>query len=103
MLSWIGVHVAEHYRNIVPAAGGTFDDRFSEAVARSFQQSPHAFLVVGVTLLLSVQLFSLGMLALQAKQYFEELFHFGTRVYAHTQELEKRLDERAQSAGPKSE
>ena len=95
MLSWIGVHVADFYAQIGSMPGGTFDDRFSEAVARSFQQSPHAFFVVGITLILCVQLFSLGMLALQAKQYFEELFHFGTRVYSHSQELERQLTEQA--------
>jgi len=31
-----------------------------------------------------------GVLALQAKQCFEALFHFSTRVYAHLRELEER-------------
>ena len=64
-------------------------------MAREFRQAPHAFVVVGITLVLSVQLLSLGVLALQAKQYFEELFHFATRVYAHSLELERLLSERA--------
>jgi glycosyltransferase involved in cell wall biosynthesis len=92
MLSWIGVHVAGYYREIGPVPGGVFDDRFSEAVARAFQRAPHSFFVAGVTLLLAVQLASLGVLALQAKHYFEELFHLGTRLVALAQNLERRRD-----------
>jgi glycosyltransferase involved in cell wall biosynthesis len=91
MLAWIAVHVAQYYRDIPPVPGGVFDDRFSMAVAKAFNQSPHAFFVVGVTLLLAVQLASLGVLALQAKQYFEELVHLGTRVYGRVQDLERRV------------
>jgi glycosyltransferase involved in cell wall biosynthesis len=90
MVAWIGLHVVRHWREVAPA-GGSFDAMFSESVARAFQQAPHAFIVAGITLLLSAQLFSLGVLALQAKQYFEELFHFGTRLYSHSRELERLL------------
>ena len=98
MLYWIGVHVAGYYAHTVPVPGGTFDDRFSEAVALAFRRSPHAFFVVGITLVLCVQLLSLGVLALQAKQYFEELFHLGTRTVAQVQDIERRLPEPPESA-----
>jgi hypothetical protein len=48
---------------------------FSEAVAQAYLISPHSFIVGGFTLLISFQLFSLGIIALQNKKYFEELFH----------------------------
>lgn len=48
--------------------------------------------------MLSVQLFSLGVLALQAKQYFEELFHFATRLHSQSWELERLLAEQAAAA-----
>jgi small basic protein len=90
---WIGIHVATHYGEVA-GAGKTFDSVVSEALARAFQQSPHAFIVGGITMLLSMQLFGLGVLALQLKQYFEEMFHLGTRVYANTRELERLQTER---------
>ena len=97
-LGWIAYHVFLHYQQLAPAGGG-FDALFTEAVAREFRQAPYAFIIVGITLVLSVQLLSLGVLALQAKQYFEELFHFGTRVHAHSLELERLLSERAAAEG----
>ena len=50
------------------------------ALAASFERWPHSFLVGGVTLLLSVQLVSTGVLASQSRRYFEELFHLGTTL-----------------------
>jgi len=93
VLAWIAIHVWRHY-GLLAASGRHFDDVFSAALAAAFQQAPHAFIVGGITLLLSVQLISLGVLALQFKQYFEELFHFGTRAYAQARELERRIEER---------
>jgi len=107
-LFWMVYHVVTYYREVAPA-GGPFDFALSEAVARAFRLSPHSFIVGGITVMLSVQLFSLGVVALQAKQYFEELFHFETRVYSHARELERlmarqaELLERADATIPASE
>jgi hypothetical protein len=38
-----------------------------------------------VALIVAIQLFALGVMSLQAKRYFEELFHLGTSLL-------KRLD-----------
>jgi hypothetical protein len=35
---------------------------------------------------LAIQLISLGVLALQSKSYFEEMFHLGTTIHKWTQE-----------------
>ena len=35
--------------------------------------------------MLAIQLFSLGILALQSKRYFEELFHLGTTIFKDNQ------------------
>jgi glycosyltransferase involved in cell wall biosynthesis len=88
---WIAYHVYGHYAAIGPL--GSLDERISAAVARAFQQSPHAFIVGGITGVLSMQLFSLGVLALQSKEYFEELFHFTTRLHAQGRELERVIAE----------
>ena len=89
-LGWSLFHVLEQYREVAPA-GQQIDYAISEAVARAFRQSPHAFIVGGIMVMLSVQLFSLGILALQVRQYFEEMFHFGTRVHSHSRELERLM------------
>jgi archaellum component FlaF (FlaF/FlaG flagellin family) len=52
-------------------------------VAEAFTQSPHSFLVGGFAIMFSFQLISLGILALQSKRYFEEIFHLGTTIYKH--------------------
>lgn len=54
------------------------DDRFSQAVGMVFKARPHAFIVGGITLMLSIQILSLGFLSLQSKRYFEELFHLNS-------------------------
>ena len=57
-----------------------FDDRFSMAVGVVFNERPHAFFVGGFSLLVALQILSLGFLALQSKRYFEELFHINTNI-----------------------
>jgi glycosyltransferase involved in cell wall biosynthesis len=61
-----------------------FDDRFSMAIGAVFKARPHAFFVGGITLMLSIQMLSLGFLSLQNKRYFEELFHFNTSIFKQT-------------------
>lgn len=58
---------------------------FSEAVSLAFRDAPHTFLVGGISLMLAVQLMSLGILAAQSKTYFEEAFHLGTSIYRRTE------------------
>jgi glycosyltransferase involved in cell wall biosynthesis len=56
-------------------------DEFSNAVLAAFQLSPHAFVVGGISLIVAIQLVSLGILSAQNKRYFDEMFHLGTSVY----------------------
>ncbi|MEX0865227.1 MAG: glycosyltransferase family 2 protein [Acidimicrobiia bacterium] len=56
-------------------------DEFSDAVLAAFQLSPHAFVVGGISLIVAIQLISLGSLSAQNKRYFDELFHLGTTAY----------------------
>ena len=41
-------------------------------------------LLTGITFVLAFQLISLGVVAAQAKRYFEELYHLGTTVLRRT-------------------
>jgi glycosyltransferase involved in cell wall biosynthesis len=62
------------------------------AVAEAFQQAPHAFVIGGMTLMLSIQLFSLGILAVQSKSYFEEIFYLASAVYRQNLNSKSRKD-----------
>jgi len=55
-----------------------FDDRFSQAMGYVFHKRPYAFFVGGITLVVAIQMLSLGFISLQNKRYFEELFHLNT-------------------------
>jgi hypothetical protein len=79
-LIWTFIHSFGYYRSLA-ATNLSFDYRISEAIAAAFKLSPHAFIVGGFALMIGVQLFSLGALALQKKRYFEELFHLGSKIH----------------------
>ena len=70
----------------------SFDYRLSDAIGMAFKDSPHAFVVGGFALIVGIQLFNLGLMALQNKRYFEELFHFSTKIYQCSRE-NKQLNE----------
>lgn len=53
-------------------------DAFSDGVLSAFELSPHSFVVGGISLIVGIQLISLGVLSVQNKRYFEEMFHLGT-------------------------
>lgn len=75
-LAWAAYRVGGH---LVSEQG----PNFSTAVSLAFGDAPHTFVVGGIALLLSVQLLSLGILSVQNKRYFEEVFHLGTTLYRH--------------------
>jgi glycosyltransferase involved in cell wall biosynthesis len=55
--------------------------------------APHISVLTAVTLVLALQLISLGVIAAQGKRYFEELFHLGSSIY-------RRLDDADPADGP---
>lgn len=61
------------------------DASYTAAFALAYQQYPHTFVFGLLTAMLAVQLVGLGILALQNKQYFDELFDLGseTKRIAH--------------------
>jgi glycosyltransferase involved in cell wall biosynthesis len=76
-LTWVAYNTWMHWQELE----GSLDPRFSGAVAQTFEEGPHAFVVGGISLVLAAQLLSLGILASQSKRYFEEMFHLATSVY----------------------
>lgn len=73
---WMLIHFFDAYSALGPVEG----DRVSAAVAQAYRDFPHTFIVGLLSLMLSIQLIGLGILALQAKNYFEEVFHLGSRA-----------------------
>jgi glycosyltransferase involved in cell wall biosynthesis len=70
----------------LPDSFGPINYRIGAAVAQAFEKAPHTFIVAGISLLVAFQLISLGILSLQSKRYFEELFHIESNIYKHLHE-----------------
>lgn len=78
--AWVLIHFFEHFSNLPQYS--RIDIRASAAVIKAFNAAPHTFIIGGLASILSIQLISLGILALQSRNYFEEVFHLGTGLYA---------------------
>jgi len=61
-------------------APGGIDSRLTHGFADAWQLRPQTFIIAGFTFVVAVQLISLGLLAAQAKRYFEELFFAAMRA-----------------------
>ncbi len=73
---WVVWHVIDQYGN--KSSYGNYG--LTGAIQNAWDQAPHTFFIFGISLILSVQLLSLGIVATQSKRYFEELFHLGTSL-----------------------
>lgn len=73
---WVVWHVAQVYGDPSPFG----NSGLTGAIQNAYRRAPHTFLVTGITFVLALQLISLGVIAAQAKRYFEELYHLGTSV-----------------------
>lgn len=76
---WMFFHFLNQYRN--HGEHSWFFSRASTAVAAAYEQAPHTFTVGLMSLMVAIQLLSLGILALQSQRYFEQMFHLGTTIY----------------------
>lgn len=81
---WAFNHTFSYYSQIPDFPG--FGYRFSDAVAAAFKQSPHSFIIGGFCIIVAIQMLSIGILSLQKKRYFEELFHLQSMIYKFLQE-----------------
>jgi hypothetical protein len=84
---WMFVHYFEALRALEDAGSQA---HFDGAFAIAYEQYPHTFLFGLLTALLAVQLIGLGILALQNKQYFDELFDLGSQARRTAFRLSKR-------------
>jgi glycosyltransferase involved in cell wall biosynthesis len=74
-LCWLLFHTLRDFFSNQGIAPVYCWERFFNVISQSLSCSPIAFIFGGFNLMISIQLMSLGILALQKKKYFEELFH----------------------------
>jgi glycosyltransferase involved in cell wall biosynthesis len=79
---WVITHFVTHFQAL--AQHPTFFTRASAAVGAAYAESPHTFIIGISSLMLGIQLVGLGILALQNKNYFEEIFHLASTIYRST-------------------
>jgi hypothetical protein len=70
--AWMFVHFFDAWRDLSGTQPGA---TMSQAVGLAYQRFPHTFVIGLLSAMLAAQLIGLGILALQSKRYFEELFH----------------------------
>jgi glycosyltransferase involved in cell wall biosynthesis len=87
--TWVLIHCWSNYQLLLQS--NPYPDP-TVAVAEAFQQAPHAFVIGGMSLMLSIQLFSLGILAVQSKSYFEEIFYLASAIYRQNTNIKSRKD-----------
>jgi hypothetical protein len=83
---WVMMHCWTQYQALARLT--SFPDP-TEAVAQAFQHAPHTFFIGGMTMMLSIQFFSLGILSAQNKSYFEELFYLGSATYRKSNDQQR--------------
>lgn len=76
---WMFIHFFRNYLRLTEYTW--FMDRASYAVAAAYAAFPHTFIVGLLSLMLAVQLLGLGIMAMQSKKYFDELFYLVSMVY----------------------
>ena len=84
--AWTLVHFRRQYA-VLTQYSDVFE-RASASVSAAYAQSPHTFLIGMLALMLAIQLISLGILSLQSKSYFEEIFHLASGIFRSTHKKE---------------
>jgi hypothetical protein len=85
--AWAIIHSITQAQ-LLAAAG---DRDLTDAVAAAFRQAPHVFFLGGIALMLAIQFLSLGILAMQNKSYFDEMFFLTSAVYRELRDRERGI------------
>ncbi|MDJ0711383.1 MAG: glycosyltransferase family 2 protein [Woeseiaceae bacterium] len=76
--AWVNFWMIMHFFDALQAVPPEIaTDKISWAVAEAYDKYPHTFIVGLLSLMVAIQLLSLGILSLQNKTYFEEVFYLG--------------------------
>ena len=86
---WMFIHFFEQYGSaaLVHEAAGL--PRMTAALAAAYALHPHTFVIGLLALMLAIQLISLGVLSLQSKKYFEDMFFVASGIYRSVIEQER--------------
>jgi len=76
--TWMVIHFFQALSSLAPDV--LAKEGPSAALAVAYAHYPHTFIIGLLSLMLSFQLIGMGMLALQSKKYFEEVFYMGTAL-----------------------
>ncbi len=89
---WMFIHFFEQFFDptLFIAPGG---DRITTAVATAYKLYPYTFVVGLLSLLLAMQLIGLGVIALQSKRYFEEMFYLANGILREARESRPNLQD----------
>lgn len=88
VIGWMLTHFMENYWVLTQYS--TFGAHASAALAAAYSQSPHTFIVGFLSLMLTIQLISLGVISLQSKRYFEEVYYQGAMTNRLLRQTRKR-------------
>ena len=72
---WMFVHFFEEI-TVLNQSGVAYS--YSDAFAAAYRANPHTYIIGFLSLMLAIQLVGMGLIALQSKKYFEDLFHLGS-------------------------
>lgn len=73
--AWMFIHFFNALATLPPEARDA-----TVAFAQAYADHPHTFIVALLSLMLAVQLIGLGIVALQSKRYFEEMYYLGVSL-----------------------
>lgn len=79
LATWSTVSVFLTVLDNARSAAGSLHFRLSRGFADAWEMRPQTFIIAGFSFTIAVQLIMLGVLAAQAKRYFEELFYAANR------------------------
>jgi len=80
VIAWIFINTYLAFPVVASQATG-LESQLTLAVAQVFKERPYSFFVGGTTLIIAIQMLSLGFISLQSKRYFDELFHSNTSIF----------------------
>jgi hypothetical protein len=76
-LIFVFIHIIGCFQEL-PFTSNSYNFRLGASIATAFAKAPHAFILSGFSLMVAIQFICFGLLSLQNKRYFEELYHLGT-------------------------
>ena len=76
---YVDLNMLSHYfRELGNLRGSGIDNLYSQAFANAYDAKPHTFLIGFLSTMLASQLIGFGVMSLQNKRYFDDLFYMAS-------------------------